>query len=66
LKWARKNGCDWDSNTCARASREGNLELLKWAHENGCDWDSKVRLDKSNKEVIEWCTSQALKFKLIN
>jgi hypothetical protein len=68
LKWARKNGCLWNSNTCTNAARGGHLELLKWARENGCPWDSNVRLSKSNlvqKEVIEWCTSQALEFVLL-
>ena len=40
LKWARENGCDWDSNTCSYAAENGHLEVLKWARENGCEWDS--------------------------
>ena len=40
LKWARENGCEWNSNTCANAALNGHLEVLKWARENGCEWDS--------------------------
>ena len=24
LKWARSNGCDWNSNTCSSAARNGH------------------------------------------
>ena len=40
LQWARNNGCDWDSDTCACAAQNGHLEVLQWARNNGCDWDS--------------------------
>ena len=40
LKWARENGCEWNSWTCAYAAQNGHLEVLKWARENGCEWDS--------------------------
>jgi hypothetical protein len=30
LKWARKNGYEWDGWTCANAARNGNLEVLKF------------------------------------
>ena len=51
LKWARENGCEWDSWTCASAASGGHLELrsgskaaevLKWARENGCEWNSST------------------------
>ena len=29
LKWARQNGCNWDSNTCSNAAFNGHLEVLK-------------------------------------
>src|SRR5579872_5639992 len=34
LMYLRKNGCDWDSNTCSAAASNGHLEVLKWAREN--------------------------------
>ena len=34
LKWARKNGCDWDSYTCNYAAENGHLEILKWARDS--------------------------------
>ncbi len=42
LKWARKNGCDWNAKTCVRAAKTGRLKILKWARKNGCDWNSDV------------------------
>ena len=39
LKWARQNGCDWNSNTCKVAAENGHLNCLQWARQNGCDWD---------------------------
>ena len=36
LKWARENGCEWDSWTCAYAAQNGHFDVLKWARENGC------------------------------
>ena len=38
LKWARKEGLFWDSDTCAQAARGGHLDVLKWARANGCPW----------------------------
>ena len=35
LKWARENGCKWDSLTCSNAALNGHLYVLKWASENG-------------------------------
>jgi len=36
LKWARANGCPWDSFYCSSAERNGHLDVLTWARENGC------------------------------
>lgn len=45
LKWARKNGCDWNSLVCTHAAKHGRFEMLKWARENGCEWDERVCSD---------------------
>jgi hypothetical protein len=57
LKWARENGCDWDSRTCANAAEGGHLELLKWARENGCPWDWRTCADAAREghlELLKW------------
>jgi hypothetical protein len=36
LKWRRENGCPWDADTAAAASRHGNEDVLAWLRENGC------------------------------
>lgn len=38
LKYARENGCEWDSETCKYAAGS-SLECLKYARENGREWD---------------------------
>ena len=42
LKWAREQGCDWDSETCEAAASKGHLDCLMWAREHGCDWNSNT------------------------
>jgi len=54
LKWARNNGCDWDSNTCKAA---GHLHILQWARENGCDWDSNTTrkaAENGHFHILQW------------
>ena len=36
LKWARENGCPWDSRTVTLAMSFSNENVLDWARENGC------------------------------
>ena len=38
LKWARKNGCEWDAATCSSAAGNGHLNVLQWARANSCQW----------------------------
>ena len=57
LKWALKNGCSWDSATCAHAAINGHLEVLKWAHENGCDWNTNTCSDAAlngHLDLLKW------------
>ncbi len=57
LKWARENGCDWDTRTCCSAALNGHLEIIKWARENSCDWDSSTCICAANSrhiEIIKW------------
>lgn len=69
FSWARSFGCPWDTSTCARAARGGNLEVLKWLRESGCPWDhwtcawailgrhlEVLKWDRGNRhiEVLKW------------
>jgi ankyrin repeat protein len=57
LKWARKNGSEWDRFVCFYAALNGHLEVLKWARENGCEWDSQVCYHAAlngHLEVLKW------------
>jgi hypothetical protein len=42
LRWARKHGCPWNSNTCSAAGRNGHLQVLKWVRTQGCPWNRNV------------------------
>ena len=64
LIWARQNGCEWNSMTCAYAAKEGHLAILKWARENGCDWDSRTcayAAQKGHLEVLKWARQNGCK-----
>jgi hypothetical protein len=57
LKWARDNGCDWNSDTCSSAARGGQLDLLKWLRDNGCDWDYKTAAyaaEGGHLDLLKW------------
>ena len=57
LQWARANGCEWDSRTCAWAAYGGHLGVLQWAREHGCEWDSHtcdLAAQQGHLEVIQW------------
>ena len=58
LKWARQNGCDWDSDTCKFAAWNGHLNCLQWARQNGCDWGRSACLIRArfyeHSHVVEW------------
>ena len=55
LKWARENGCPWDTMTCADAAQYGHLDVLKWAIENGCDYDAGEVLEKAQQLIAVGC-----------
>ena len=38
LKYAHKNGCNWNEYTCYYAAKNGHLECLKYLRQNGCPW----------------------------
>jgi hypothetical protein len=63
LKWARENGCDWDSGTCSGAAENGHLEVLKWARENGCDWEEWTcsnAAENGHLEVLKWARQNGI------
>jgi hypothetical protein len=42
---------------CARAARNGHLEVLKWAREHDCPWDEitcSLAAWGGHKEVLRW------------
>jgi hypothetical protein len=57
LRWARENGCPWNSNTCSSAANGGHFEILKWARENGCPWGSSTcayAVKGGHFEILKW------------
>src|SRR5580658_2034417 len=60
LKWARSNGCEWNSYTCCGAALNGHLEVLKWARSEGCPWNSGTCSGAAlngHLEVLKWARS---------
>src|ERR1700692_754925 len=57
LKWARENGCHWNTLTCAYAAKNGHFEILKWARENGCPWNEYTCANAAQNghfEILKW------------
>ncbi|CAN0577921.1 unnamed protein product, partial [Ectocarpus sp. 12 AP-2014] len=42
LQWLREEGCPWNSDTCTKAAKYGQLTVLIWALANGCTWDGEL------------------------
>jgi hypothetical protein len=64
LAWARENGCQWDSSTCAAAARGGNLEVLElvWEH-SGCEGDVETCAEAArggHLDVLRWAREQGI------
>ena len=57
LRWARENGCDWNTNACAMAAMGDQLEVLQWLRANSCPWNHGVchfAVDKGHAETLRW------------
>ncbi len=57
LQWARANGCEWNTWTCARAAAGGHLEILQWARSNGCPWNEDTCAGAAmngHLHVLQW------------
>jgi hypothetical protein len=57
LKWAHRNGCPWNEDTCAMAAKHGHLAVLQYARENGCPWDENTitcAARSSHLEILQW------------
>jgi hypothetical protein len=59
LKWAHKNGCDWDYDTCKLAYEKEQWECFNWAVDHGFpidddyfEWDESSGSFK-RKDVLE-------------
>ena len=57
LRWARKNGCEWDSKVCTYAARGGYFQILKWAKFYGCPWDAYTCANAAQSghlDILKW------------
>jgi hypothetical protein len=59
LKWLRKNGCPWDTNSplCGKAAMGGHLDVLQWLREQGFPWDNLVcmyAVEYEHPAVLKW------------
>lgn len=44
LKWARRNGCPWDSYTFTSAILSHRPDMLRWVRAEGCPEVSRLML----------------------
>ena len=57
IRWAKENGCPWDSYTCSQAAEGGHLEVLRWIRTNDCPWDSYTctwAAKGGHLEILKW------------
>ncbi len=61
MKWARLNGCPWDSDVCTYAATNGHLEILKFLRSdpnNLCPWNKNKCISGARKNnhqhIIDW------------
>ncbi|CAM9606359.1 unnamed protein product, partial [Ectocarpus sp. 13 AM-2016] len=59
VKWASRNGCQWDKRTCDLAAQGGHLQVLKWAIEHGCVWDSNTFVGAVWGASLRFCAGHA-------
>ena len=57
VRWARENGCDWDTKACAYVAYGGYLEALQWLRAEGCPWDADTcyaAIQGGQVETLRW------------
>lgn len=58
VKWLRERGCEWNTETCATAVRNGYFETVKMLIENGCPWDKaqcvNIAIGLNEIEILKW------------
>ena len=67
LRWARENGCEWNSRTSLQTVCHNNLDILKWLYEKGCPFDDNMGescIRCYNIEMLEWITDQGYEWTL--
>ena len=52
LKWARENGCPWDSNTCIMAIAARRTDILTWARANGCPLEEFIAAMLADEDAL--------------
>lgn len=68
-KWARANGCNWDSGLCANAAFTGRLDVLIWLRDKSihgddiCPWDGYTCMYAAingHLDVIKWSRDKSI------
>lgn len=65
LKVLRYHGLPWNAETCVRAAKRGNIDVIMYARANGCPWDSTVSFSaacSNNYNVLEYCLRNGCPF----
>jgi hypothetical protein len=57
LKWARKHGCPWGTETLSKVAKSGNFEIFRWARDQGCPWGPSTCSSAASSgsfEILKW------------
>jgi hypothetical protein len=51
--WHVEHGCEWDSETCEFAAKNGDVIMLQWAGDHGCPWGAATCVSAAKYEQFE-------------
>eukprot|EP01117_Protostelium_nocturnum_P016143 TRINITY_DN6336_c0_g1_i1.p1 TRINITY_DN6336_c0_g1~~TRINITY_DN6336_c0_g1_i1.p1 ORF type:complete len:157 (-),score=37.89 TRINITY_DN6336_c0_g1_i1:44-514(-) len=63
LKWCRREGCPWNSDSGCGFAKFGDLEMLIWAENNGCQLIPKMissAAESGKLEIIKYLRDKGI------
>ena len=54
LKYARSQGCSWDTGTTYYAATRGHLDMLQWLRYEGCPWNKEQFRQDGEPNIMRW------------
>ena len=63
LQWAWQEGCPWNEEVSANASKNGHLNILQWVSAKGCPLSDMICLNAASGghlKVLQWAREQGV------